>query len=74
MAEALAQLAEEKSKIKNRKLLTPADYRSIIDMTKQQAERVSYEDAFEKVIEQKIQNNFPRSYEEIYSQQAVRSQ
>jgi conjugal transfer ATP-binding protein TraC len=69
LAEALAQLAEEKSKNKTPKLLNSSDYRKVIDMTKNQDDRINYEDAFEMVIEQKIRSYFPGSYEEIYLKQ-----
>ena len=66
LAEALAQLANEKTKSSKLKLLSPADYRLVMDMTKKQEDRISYEDAFETVVKQKIQINFPIAYQEIY--------
>jgi len=74
LAEALAQLANEKTKSLKQKLLNPADYRLIMDMTKKQEDRISYEDAFEIVVERKIQMNFPIAYQEIYSQETRRLQ
>jgi conjugal transfer ATP-binding protein TraC len=74
LAEALAQLANEKTKSSKLKLLNPADYRLVIDMTKKEEDRISYEDAFEMVVEKKIQMNFPIAYQEIYSQETMRLQ
>ena len=66
LEEALAVLAEEKSQNKNKRIFGANDYRKIIDLTRNQEQPISFEDALEKILEEKIKNNFSELYPQIY--------
>lgn len=67
LEDSLAVLAEDKSKNKTTRVFDANDYRKIIDITRNSDQPISFEDALEKILEEKIRNNFPHSYSQIYS-------
>lgn len=70
--EAIGIMIEEEKKNFETKFLSSADFRKVMDMTQNQADRISHEDAFEVVIKKKMQTHYPDAYQSIYSQQSMR--
>ena len=54
--------------------LNHADFRAVIDMTRDESDRISHEAAFESVIKKKLKTKYPDFYQEIYSQKTMRLQ
>ena len=65
-------MIEEEKKNFETKFLSSADFRKVMDMTQNQADRISHEDAFEVVIKKKMKAHYPDAYQSIYSQQSMR--
>jgi len=74
MEEALDVMVFEETRNPEVKFLNHSDFRMVMDMTQNPADRISHEDAFEMVIRKKIQTYYPDSYQQIYSQQSMRAQ
>jgi len=72
MEESLDIMVREEMKNSEIKFLSPSDFRAVIDMTQNGADRISHEDAFEMMIKKKLQAQHPDFYQRIYSQQAKR--
>jgi hypothetical protein len=72
MEESLDIMVREEMKNPEVKFLSPSDFRAVIDMTQNAADRISHEDAFEMVIKKKLQAQHPDFYQKIYSQRTMR--
>lgn len=67
LEEALDIMVSEAAKNREVKFLSPSDFRMVMDITQNQEDRTSHEDAFESVIKKKIKTHYPDFYDKIYS-------
>ena len=68
LEDALEKIADEKSKNQKPKFFSHEDYRKILALTKEEEHfPYSFENAFEEVVFQKLNQNFPQISQEIYN-------
>ena len=74
LADALEQIADEKSPNRKPKLFNFSDYQKLLKLQQDEGDgaAVSFEDALEKVMQLKLQQNFPQVAYNFYSQKIAK--